>query len=149
MHRMIPPAPTTEISPALSRGTFAGEVAATATKPGYIKVTFPNNYELHLIPDGPVTAQLGKRLVGEIHSQARRIDESQTGGRFVEPLYGRPRRIQGSIVAVDAKMNTLLVNAGVPIHVTPTDARQKAADFTVGQFVVFDVPAGSTFTQKQ
>jgi hypothetical protein len=103
MHRMIPPAPTTEISPALARGTFAGEVAPTATKPGYIKVTFTNNYELHLIPDGPVTAQLGKRLVGEIRSQARRIDESQTGGRFVEPLSGRPRRIQGSIIAVDAR----------------------------------------------
>lgn len=144
---MIPPSPTSIIDPTFARGTFAGEVAATATKPGFIKMSFANNYELHLLPSAPITAEVGKRLIGRISSEARRIDETKTGGRFVEPIYGRPRRIQGNIIAVNPKENTIVVNAGMPIYVTPIDPRQKASDFTIGQFVGFDVPAGSTFDQ--
>ena len=145
---MIPPSPTNAIDPTFARGTFAGEVAETATKPAFIKMSFANNYELHLLPVEPVTTEVGKRLVGIISSEARWIDETKTGGRFVEPVYGRPRRIQGSIIAVNPKNNTIVVNAGMPIYVTPIDPRQKASDFTVGQFIGFDVPAGSTFLQQ-
>ncbi len=60
-------------------------------------------------------------------------------------MYGRPRRVQGSVIAIDG--NSIVVNAGVPVHVEPTDPRQTAASFEVGQFVSFDALDGATFTQ--
>jgi len=69
-----------------------------------------------------------------------------TGGRYVEPVYGRPRRVQGSVIAIDQANNAVVVDATIPIHCTPTDPRQKATDFQPGQFVSFDVLEGATFT---
>jgi len=145
---MITPAPTGKIDPATARGTLAEAVAATATKPAFIKVNFPNtSYETHFIPAGPITAEPGKRILGKIHAKARRIDTVQTGGRYVEPVYGRPRRVQGSVIGVDSASNSVIVDATIPIHLSPTDARQKAADFQPGQFVSCDVLDGATFTE--
>lgn len=147
---MIHPAPTTRLDPAFARGELLEVVGATATIPGYIRFTVPNSsYELHLIPTEPVSqAATGpsNRLIGIIQARARRIDRVQTGGRYVEPVYGRPRRVQGAVIAIDTAANAIVVHAGLPIHVTPTDPRQKAGDFEVGQFVSFDVFDGATFT---
>jgi hypothetical protein len=141
---MIHPAPTTKIDPKLARGTFLGAVAATATKPAYVTLTFPNTrYEMHLLPESPVATEPGKRILGTIHAQARRIDRVDTGGRYVEPVFGRPRRVQGRVVAIEG--DEVVVHAGVPIHCRPTDSRQKAADFAEGDFVSFDVMDGATF----
>lgn len=147
--RMIPPSPTAPIAPTLARGVFAGLTPETATKPGFITLEIPtSNYRLHLIPTTPVTVAVGKRLIGTVAVQARRVDETKTGGRFIEPVYGRPRRVQGNIVAVDAASKTIVVNAGVPIHVKLTDPGQKAAEFSIGQFVGMDVLDGGTFTPE-
>jgi len=144
---MITPAPTTKIDPSLARGTLTDIVASTATKPGFIKVSFPNtSYELHLIPIAPPRAEVDKKILGLIRAKARRIDTVQTGGRYVEPVFGRPRRVQGTVLSVSGE--SVLVNAGVPIHITPTDARQKAADFQPGQFISFDVMDGASFEEK-
>lgn len=146
---MITPSPTTKISPELARGVLSAVVAATATKPAYITVSVPDSsYELHLRPAGSITAAVGKRIVGRIEAQARRIDTVQTGGRFIEPVAGRPRRVQGHVVAIDASANAITINAGVPIRCTLGDARQQASSFEVGQFVAGDVVDGATFTQQ-
>ena len=143
---MITPAPTGKIDPAIARGTLAEVVNATATRPALVKLNFPNtNYETHLIPRGAITAEVGKRILGKIQAKARRIDIVQTGGRYVEPVYGRPRRVQGTVVGIDG--NAVIVDATMPIHCTPMDPRQKASDFQPGQFVSFDVMDGATFTQ--
>jgi len=147
---MITPAPTSRIDPTLARGTLVETVAATATRPEFVKISFPNtSYEMHLLPVGPISALPGKRIIGTIRARARRIDITQTGGRFIEPVYGRPRRVQGTVVAIDPGNNAVVVDATVPIHCTPTDPRQKASDFQVGQFVGFDVMEGATFTQAR
>ncbi len=146
---MIPPSPTAPIAPTLARGVFGGETPATATKPGFVTLDIPtSNYKLHLIPTAPVSVAVGKRLIGTVTVQARRVDETKSGGRFIEPVYGRPRRVQGNIVAIDEAHNIIVVNAGVPVHVKLTDPRQNAADFAVGQFVGMDVLEGGTFTQQ-
>ncbi len=142
---MIQPAPTSKIDPRLARGVLAEVVAPAPPKPGYIKMTFPNtSYELHLLPTAPINTPAGKRLIGTIRARAKRIDVVETGGRFVEPVYGRPRRVQGTVVAIDG--NAVVVDAGMPIHCEPTDPRQKPADFTPGDLVAFDVLDGATFT---
>lgn len=142
---MIEPSPTAKIDPRLVRGTLVKVVAATATKPGYAVLTVPNsNYEMHLLPTAPVRTPPGKRIMGTIRARARRIDVVQTGGRYVEPVYGRPRRVQGSVIAVEP--DAVVVDAGVPIHCEPMDPRQKPSDFQPGQLVSFDVLDGATFT---
>jgi hypothetical protein len=145
---MLTPAPTTVIDPRLARGVYEGEVPATETKAGMICISVPNTtYQIHLVASGAVDGEVGKRIVGTIRARARRIDEVKTGGKFVEPVMGRPRRVQGRIVAVEG--DAVVVDAGVPIHCVPTDARQKAEQFKVGQFVGFDVLEGATFERRK
>ncbi|MBC7772209.1 MAG: hypothetical protein H7210_06930, partial [Pyrinomonadaceae bacterium] len=135
---MINPAPTSRIDPTLARGTLLEVIAATATRPGYVNITFPNtSYELHLLPGAPVSALVGKRIIGTIRAKARRVDKVQTGGRYVEPVYGRPRRVQGSVIATNEGAKTIVVDAGVPIECSLTDERQKTGQFAVGDFVSF------------
>ncbi len=144
---MIHPAPTTKIDPKLARGVFAGHFPATATKAAAVKLTFPNtNYEMHLRPSGDVNAEAGDRIIGTISAQARRIDKVGAGGRYVEPVFGRPRRVQGMVIAIEG--GAVVVHAGMPIHCTPTAPGQKAADFAVADFVSFDVLDGAAFKQQ-
>ena len=145
---MLAPAPTSKIAPHLARGVFAGNIEATATRPAYVRLQVPNtSYDLHLVPTAPVTVAPGKRLIGVIRASARRVDVVGTGGRYLEPVYGRPQRVQGSVVSADPQSNTIVVNAGVPVTCALTDTRQKASDFAPGQFVSFDVLENATFTQ--
>ena len=139
---MITPQPTTKIDEKLARGVLArvgeldGEKAVT--------IAFPDtNYEIQLILDGDIPCETGKRIVGTVSARAKRIDVVDSGGRFIEPIYGRPRRVQGRVVAI--KGDAVVVDAGVIVHCTPTDARQSATDFEPGQLVCFDVLKGATF----
>jgi hypothetical protein len=142
---MITPSPTTRIDPSLARGILGEAVPATATKEAYIKFLVPNtSYELHLCPTTEIATANGKRLVGVIRVQARRIDVVGTGGQYVEPVFGRPRRVQGTVVRSEA--GAVVVDAGVTIHLTPTDARQSPENFQPGQLVSCDVLDGATFT---
>lgn len=144
---MILPSPTTRIDPRLARGTFVGIEPATATRPAHAKITFPNtSYELHLVPAAPISTPEGKRIIGTIRAKARRIDTVGSGGRYVEPVAGRPRRVQGAVIA--AESGEVIVDAGVPIRCTPTDPRQSAEQFQPGQFVSFDVLDGATFSPQ-
>lgn len=143
---MIHPSPTTPIAPHLARGTFVGRLGATHARPEVIIFAIANtSYEVHLSPRGPVTAEAGKRLVGTIRAAARRVDVVGTGGRYIEPVEGKPRRMQGTVIRAEGA--ELLVDATVPVHVTLTDARQKAGDFEAGVMVAFDLPDWPTFTQ--
>lgn len=144
---MITPSPTTKIDPTFARGVLSEVVAASVTKPAFVKVSFPNtSYELHLLPAVPTRTPVGKRIIGVVRAKARRIDIVESGGKFVEPVSGRPRRVQGRVVSIVG--DALVVDAGVPIHVTPTDARQKPSDFEPGEIVGFDVLDGATFEEK-
>jgi hypothetical protein len=146
---MIHPAPTSQIAPGVARGVLAEFVAPTPTRPGYIVVEFPNtNYRMHLIPAGPITTPVGKRIIGTIRAAARRVDLVETGGRYVEPVYGRPRRVQGTVIGGDDHSRTIIVDAGMPIHCTMTDPRQVPSQFPRGALVSFDVLDGATFSPQ-
>lgn len=141
---MITPAPTTKIDPKLCRGVLEQVVPESATKPAHVVISVPNtSYQMHLV--GAARGEIGKTIVGTIRAKARRIDVVQSGGRYLEPVFGRPRRVQGSVIAIEGA--AIVVNAGVPVHVEPTDPRQSASSFEVGQFVSFDALDGATFTQ--
>ncbi len=111
-----------------------------------ITLTIPGtSYQLHLAVLKTPGTPVGKRVSGVIRVQARRIDKVNSGGRYIEPVAGRPRRVQGSVLVVNGADGTLTMDAGVPVVVKPTDARQKASDFQPGDFISFDAMPGSTF----
>lgn len=102
------------------------------------------DYRLRLGVYKPVDTPVGKRLVGIVRASARRIDVVGTGGEYIEPIYGEPRRMQGSVLAVDAADQTITVKACVPVQVK-VGAGQRAEQFAVGQMVAFDVLSGTSF----
>jgi hypothetical protein len=79
----------------------------------------------------------GARVRGTIHAPAWKIDRVELGGNYVEPLQGRPRRMQGTILAVNPAANELTVQVGYEA-VVKLPARYKAADYQVGQRVGWD-----------
>ena len=124
---------------------LARGVLAAASDDRIVFLIPGTDYQLHLAVYKAPSTTIGKRIAGTIQAQARRIDVVHTGGRYVEPVYGRPRRVQGEIVAVDPGSQTVTVHAGVPI-VCKTEGAQRAENFQVGDFVSFDVRSGASFT---
>lgn len=144
---MITPSPTTRLELGVARGVFGGLAPESPSRAQCIKFVVPNtSYELHLVPTTPVSVEAGKRIIGIIRAQARRVDIVQTGGRYVEPVFGRPRRVQGTIVKIGE--SAIVVDAGVPIHCSLKDDRQMPDQFEIGQLVSFDVLDGATFSPE-
>ncbi|MEL6328520.1 MAG: hypothetical protein AAFR38_02565 [Planctomycetota bacterium] len=147
---MLHPAPTSKTPAGVARGVLEERIVATATTPAFVVLSFYNtDYRLHLRPVGEVTRLEGKRVEGVIRAEAKRVDVVSSGGRYVEPVFGRPRRVQGSVVATEPAANTITVNAGMPIVCRLTDSRQRASDFEVGDFVSFDVLRGASFEERR
>ena len=96
----------------------------------------------------PDESPIGKRIIGTIRATARRVDLVETGGKYVEPVFGRPRRMQGTVIGGDDHSRTLIVDAGMPIHCTMTDPRQIPSQFARGSLVSFDVLDGATFSAE-
>ncbi|HYE02145.1 MAG TPA: hypothetical protein VD963_02800 [Phycisphaerales bacterium] len=144
---MIPPTPTTKVDPALVRGVLGEMLPAGSGKPEMVRLHVPGtNYELHLVPGGPLPGPAGSKVVGRIEAAARRIDLVGAGGRYIEPVAGNPRRVQGMVIGVDEVGGRVIVNAGATVHLKPTDARQRAGQFEPGTMVSCDVLDGATFT---
>lgn len=90
-----------------------------------------------ITPEAAATLHAGARLRGRILAPAWKVDRVELGGNYVEPLFGRPRRMQGTILAVDTAANTLTVQVGYEATCRLPD-RYKAADFKVGERVGWD-----------
>ena len=79
----------------------------------------------------------GSRVRGAIHAPAWKVDRVELGGNYVEPLFGRPRRMQGTILAVNPSANELTVQVGYEATVKlPTGAR--ADSFKPGERIGWD-----------
>lgn len=136
-------------------------VPATATKSGYLVLTLPgSNYRLHLRAGVDAEAMrplVGKKVSGTILASGNRVDVHETGGRYVEPVAGRPRIVHGTVLAADDAAGTLTLHAGgsatvdglpLPVTIKLTDARQKPSDFRLGTLVGCSVLDGATFTPR-
>jgi hypothetical protein len=143
---MITPSPTTKLDPRLARGTLAAINPASGPHPAHIVLAIPNtSYEIALVPTAPISTPPGHRLLGTIRATSRRIDLVETGGRYIEPVFGKPRRIQGTVLGSDPS-GALIVNATVPFLITPGDPRQSASMFPEGSLIALDLPDWPTFT---
>lgn len=124
---------------------ISGVVAATAD--GFIELKLPGtDYKLKLAVDAGFSAQVGEKVSGVVRAQARRMDVVRAGGRFIEPVFGRPRRVQGRVSGGSVPDNAVYVTAGPRVSVTPLPP-QTAKDFSLGQMVSFDVEPGASFAR--
>ena len=139
-----PPEPPTADLATAALPTTTGKLASIADDHIELAIS-DSDYRLHLVTDSPINANVGDRVIGTIHVRAKRVDITGTGGRFIEPIYGRPRRLQGRIVGGDVTDNHIFVACGATVIVTFTDSRQNADDFDIGQIVGFDIERGATF----
>jgi len=134
------------MSDATAAGPIATGVLAEKSPEKLVLAVPGTDYRIQLIPKGTIDAQLNDRVSGTIHANAQRVDVCQAGGRYIEPVFGRPRRIQGRITGGDVQANTITVLASVPVTVTLMP-QQKTGQFAIGQMVGFDVEPGATFEQ--
>jgi hypothetical protein len=103
-------------------------------------------YRLTLKSYKPLGVEIGKRVRGTIHADARRLDTCDTGGRFIEPVYGSPFRMQGNIVTLDKAAQTVTINCCVPV-VLRVGKGQNAAEFEPGDFITTGIMPGASFIQ--
>ena len=96
---------------------------------------YANSFAIH--GDIPATLTPGARVRGTIHAPAWKVDSVELGGNYVEPLFGRPRRMQGTILSVNAATNELTVQVGYEATVA-LPAGAKASDYQPGQRVGWD-----------
>ncbi|MEM1165777.1 MAG: hypothetical protein AAGI30_05735 [Planctomycetota bacterium] len=135
---------TTSTDKLHARGVLDSQKATDDGKHLIVLSIPETSYELHLVSLQALETAIGKRAIGTIRVQARRMDSVETGGRYVEPVYGRPRRVQGRVIAIEPASNAITVDAGVPIECR-LNKHQKASDFAEGDFVSGDVLPGATF----
>jgi len=116
------------------------------SKPDMVVLQIPGtDYRLHLVPASAAAAAtltVGARVDVKLTARAKRVDVIRTGGRFVEPIIGRPRRLQGRVTATDPQHNTITVFCGAPFTCELTMG-QNASEFPVGTLVAFDVERGA------
>ena len=110
----------------------------------WVQVRVPStDYRLRLVPAEGLSASKGDKVEGVIRAQALRMDVIPAGGRYIEPVQGRPRRVQGRVIGGNVSLNEVYIKAGPGVVVTPM-APQRASDFSIGQMVSFDVRYGAT-----
>ena len=93
----------------------------------------------------PPTLLPGARVRGTILAPAWKVDRVELGGNYVEPLAGRPRRMQGAILAVNAAANELTVQVGYEVTVK-LPVKYRASDYEIGQRIGWDNLEIPTFT---
>jgi len=146
---MLHPAPTTKLDPTLTRATVLGVTEPTEVKPAYALLGFPNtDYKIHLEAGDDLDRfrdHTGQMVLCSVHITARRVDETSAGGRCIAPCMGTPRRVQGTVHAIDPGSNTLVVNAGPGFNVRLTLGApgQRAEDFADAEFITCDVMPGA------
>jgi hypothetical protein len=104
-------------------------------------------YRLTLhVPEG-FDAPIGRRIRGHVRGRALRMHRTGAGGNFIEPLDGRPRIVQGTVLAVDPDANEVLLDLVVPIRLEMFEG-QSASEFATGEMVNFYMHPGATFTPE-
>jgi hypothetical protein len=114
---------TSNTTPAPAPGSVAN-LRVIEVRPEFVIFEVPGTeYRLHLATTSPLGGREAKRVHGEIHAKALRMHRSDTGGRFIEPIYGQPRIVQGEVLAVDVAGRRVLMDMAVPVWVSVQPAQ--------------------------
>jgi len=95
------------------------------------------------------SAEIGEKVLGRIEAKAGgRIDVCQAGGNFVDPVYGRPRIVQGRVLSVSAGSDRLVIRAGIVVHLN-VKPPQRADQFEPGSTVRCAIERGARFVVEK
>lgn len=132
----------TETNPATKDNSISRGIVRES-RDGVLVLAIPGtDYRLHLASRDLFEA--GEKVWGRIRATARRIDRIKSGGTYVEPVEGRPRRVQGRIIAVD-EVNAEIHVRAAGVFICGTTGAQRAEDYHPGEMVSFDIEPGATF----
>jgi hypothetical protein len=105
------------------------------------------NYELHLTDKSGLDGIPAGMIEALLRVSGRKIWTVKSGGNFIEPIFGPPRKIQGRIRYLDDQQ--MVVQAGTPIIVAlPSDPAaydMSHGMLTVGDLVNVSLLPGGTF----
>jgi hypothetical protein len=106
------------------------------------------NYELRLEAAGPLDgAQVGVLTTAVIRISARKLWTVPSGGNFIEPIFGPPRKVQGRIRYLDD--DQMVVHAGttflIAMPADPSAYDLVRGPLSVGSLVNVSVLPGATF----
>lgn len=112
------------------------------------------DYLLELTPTIPrerfpkPRSRRNRRIRGVVHGRALKLHHAKAGGRFVEPVHGQPRIVQGTVYEVDGPNDRLLMDVVVPMWITVESevTGQVASDFAQGDLLNFYLESGTSFT---
>lgn len=104
------------------------------------------NYALSLKACGTVRPTPQGRLSGVIRLPVWKVDEvSAGGGAYIEPIYGKPRRVQGRIASVDESDNSVTLQVGACPVVAMIPARWPVGGMKIGTVIAVDILEGAAF----
>lgn len=103
------------------------------------------NYRLHLSIDAPPQTTIGRRIRGVITLPVWKVDRVSSGGAYIEPVIGRPRRVQGRVVQTIEGANQLVISTGSCRMLADLPDQYAAADYPPGTRIALDVYDGATF----
>ena len=123
-----------------------GKVSEKRGMSGIVFKPTGTSYELFLEGsgyDGPINVPVELAVT----VQARKLWTVPSGGNFIEPIFGKPRTIQGRVKAIEGQ--TLVVQAGIPLHVQ-LPASDAAVDLnsgavTIGHMVNVMIMPGASY----
>ena len=105
------------------------------------------SYQITVRPTAPIAAEIGKRIRGVIRAPVWKLDRvSGGGGAYIEPVYGKPRRVQGYVIGATAEGNGVIVDVCEMPFIGELPDRWRAADLPVAAHVGLDLPEMPTFT---
>ena len=113
---------------------------------GVAVVTLPGtHYRLHLKCENTPDATPQGRIQGTIACDVWKLDDVDQGGAYIEPVYGRPRRVQGKVTATNTANNSVVLEVcGQPV-VGLLPERWTANQLPIGETVALDVAPGASF----
>lgn len=91
------------------------------------------NYQMHLKTSAAYTGPVGVLVDGFVRLDGRKVFTTPAGGRFVQPIFGTPRVVQGRIRA--ATDDSLLLQVGTAV-VLKLPASDDAYDLSAGPLAV-------------
>ncbi|HMN97365.1 MAG TPA: hypothetical protein PKC43_12905 [Phycisphaerales bacterium] len=152
MTSLTPPIETLApvVSAASGRQPETDEFRATVVEAdeGRVVIAVPGTeYRLWLRPISPlpaIRARLGRRIAGRVAGRALRLHPAAAGGRFIEPIDGVPRIVQGAVLAVDGSRRSVLLDVGIPIRLELL-VDQPLESFAPGSLWNCYIESGATF----
>lgn len=136
--------PTDSASDKHTDATFHATIESIADGQVVLNVSH-TKYQLHLAsPANGHTLTAGQNVHGIVRGAALRMHVAHGGGRFIEPVWGPPRIVAGTVLDVDERMRTVIVDAVAVFHLS-VPPEQKLEILVPGALVNFYLKSGATF----